>query len=138
MHEVIRIRKSKDRQYNCQRRTNNYLQNTSQKTKDRTTRTPLKTGAKPRLKFTKPDLFYFRSIGVCNFGIHHLEGLKSAGLQTPTINQIELHPWQRKLDIVRYCDENGIAVMAYSPLVKGKKFEDETLLQIAKRYMTVL
>jgi diketogulonate reductase-like aldo/keto reductase len=47
-------------------------------------------------------------------------------------------PWQRKLDIVRYCNENGIAVMAYSPLVKGKKFEDETLLQIAKRDMTLI
>jgi len=91
-----------------------------------------------RLIFTKPELFYFRSIGVCNFGIHHLEGLKSACLPTPAINQIELHPWQRKLDIVRYCNENGIAVMAYSPLVKGNQFEDETLLQIAKRYMTVL
>lgn len=80
------------------------------------------------------DKGLIKSIGVCNFGIHHLEGLKSAGLPTPTINQIELHPWQRKLDIVRYCNENGIAIMAYSPLVKGKKFEDETLLQIAKGY----
>ena len=37
--------KSKDRQYNGQRQmTNNDLQNTTQKTKDRATRTPLKTG----------------------------------------------------------------------------------------------
>ena len=44
---VIRIRKSKkDRQYNSERQTgkgtNNDLQNTTQKTKDRATRTPLK------------------------------------------------------------------------------------------------
>ena len=44
---VIRIRKSKDRQHNGQKkkdkRTNNDLQNTTHKTKDRVTRTPLKT-----------------------------------------------------------------------------------------------
>jgi hypothetical protein len=42
---VIRIRKSKDRQHNGQKkkdkRTNNDLQNTTHKTKDRVTRTPL-------------------------------------------------------------------------------------------------
>jgi hypothetical protein len=47
--EVIEIRKSKkDRQHNGQRkndkRSNNDLQNATQKTKDRVTRTPLKTG----------------------------------------------------------------------------------------------
>jgi hypothetical protein len=46
---VIKIRKSKkDRQHNGQkkrnRRTNNDLQNTTHKTKDRVTRTPLSTG----------------------------------------------------------------------------------------------
>jgi hypothetical protein len=43
---VIRIRKSKDRQYNGQKkknkRTNNDMQNIAHKTKDRVTRTPLK------------------------------------------------------------------------------------------------
>ena len=41
-------RKSKDRQYNGQKKkdkkTNNYLQNIAQNTNDRPTRTPLKTG----------------------------------------------------------------------------------------------
>ena len=44
---IIRICKSKDRQYNGQKkkdkRKNNDVQNTTQKTKDRATRTPLKT-----------------------------------------------------------------------------------------------
>ena len=52
--EVIKIRKSKkDRQHNNKKkkknkRTNNDLQNTTQKTKDRTTRTPLKPGGELR------------------------------------------------------------------------------------------
>ena len=46
------------------------------------------------------------------------------------VNQIELHPWQRKEDIVEYCKKNDIAVMGYSPLTKGnlnciKRTKDE-------------
>ena len=49
---VIRIRKSKDRQHNGQKkkdkRTNNDLHNITHKTKDRVTRTPIKTGGELR------------------------------------------------------------------------------------------
>ena len=45
---VIKIRKSKDRQHNGQakndKRTNNHLQNTTQKTKDKATLIPLTIG----------------------------------------------------------------------------------------------
>jgi len=47
---VLRIRKSKDRQHNDQmkkdNRTNNDLTNSTQKTTDQATRTPLKTGGR--------------------------------------------------------------------------------------------
>ncbi|XP_033728635.1 glyoxal reductase-like isoform X2 [Pecten maximus] len=74
-----------------------------------------------------------RSVGVSNFGVQHLEGLRKAGLPTPSVNQIELHPWQQKTEIVDYCRKNGITVMGYSPLTKGQKLLDKTLLEIAKR-----
>ena len=49
---VIRIHTSKDRQHNGQKKkekkTNNDLQNITQKTKDRVTQTPLKTGGELR------------------------------------------------------------------------------------------
>ena len=41
---VVRIRKLNDRQHNGLEEKDNDLQNATQKTKDRTTRTPLKTG----------------------------------------------------------------------------------------------
>ncbi|VDI25785.1 Hypothetical predicted protein [Mytilus galloprovincialis] len=75
-----------------------------------------------------------RSVGVSNFGVQHLEGLESAGLPTPSVNQIELHPWQQKSEIVKYCREKGITVMGYSPLVKGQRFDDPTLVKIANKY----
>ena len=74
-----------------------------------------------------------RSIGVSNFGVHHLEGLKKAGLPTPSVNQIELHPWMRRDEIVDYCHKEGIAVMGYSPVAKGTRFDDADIKALAKK-----
>ena len=74
-----------------------------------------------------------RSIGVSNFGIHHLEGMKKAGVPTPAVNQFELHPWMKRCDLVSYCRENDIAVMGYSPLVRAQTLKDPTLLEVANK-----
>lgn len=58
-----------------------------------------------------------RSIGVSNFNRSHLEEIRSAGLQTPDANQIELHPWSQKPDLVAYMAEHAIVPIAYSSLV---------------------
>ncbi|XP_033728631.1 glyoxal reductase-like [Pecten maximus] len=75
-----------------------------------------------------------RSVGVSNFGVHHLEGLREAGLPTPSVNQIQLHPWKKNTDIVDYCRHNGITVMGHCPLTKGIKLSDPTLKDIAERH----
>lgn len=77
---------------------------------------------------------HIRSVGVSNFGIQHLEGLKAAGLPAPSLNQIELHPFMRKSDIVQYCRNNDIAVMGYSPLARCKKSDDPDLIRIAESH----
>jgi len=74
-----------------------------------------------------------RSVGVSNFGVQHLEGLEKAGLPRPSVNQIELHPFQRKPQVVDYCLQNGIAVMGYSPIAKARKQNDPDLQRIAQR-----
>lgn len=58
-----------------------------------------------------------RSIGVSNFSVAHLEELKAAGLPLPEANQIELHPWSQKPQLVRYLAEHSIVPIAYSSLV---------------------
>ena len=75
----------------------------------------------------------FRSIGVSNFGVQHLEGMKKAGVPTPAVNQIELHPWMKRYELVSYCRDNGIAVMGYSPLVKAERLKDPTVVSVAKK-----
>lgn len=74
-----------------------------------------------------------RSAGVSNFGVSHLEGMKKAGLPAPSVNQIELHAYHRNDDIVKYCRENDIAVMGYSPLTRCKNLKDPDLQRIAQR-----
>lgn len=58
-----------------------------------------------------------RAIGVSNFSRTHIEELRSAGLPMPAANQIELHPWSQKPDLVGYLSAQSIVPIAYSSLV---------------------
>jgi 2,5-diketo-D-gluconate reductase A len=58
-----------------------------------------------------------RAIGVSNFSVKHIEELKAAGLPMPVANQIELHPWSQKPELVRYLNDNAVTPIAYSSLV---------------------
>ena len=58
-----------------------------------------------------------RAIGVSNFSIKHIEEPKAAGLPMPVANQIELHPWSQKPELVRYLNDNAITPIAYSSIV---------------------
>jgi len=58
-----------------------------------------------------------RAIGVSNYNQSHLEEIRTAGLPLPDANQIELHPWSQKPNLIAYMVENGIAPIAYSSLV---------------------
>jgi 2,5-diketo-D-gluconate reductase A len=58
-----------------------------------------------------------RTIGVSNFSESHIEAIKAAGLPVPDANQIELHPWSQKPELVSYLADNAITSIAYSSLV---------------------
>ena len=45
---------------------------------------------------------YVKSIGVSNYNSQHLEGLKTSGLETPVVNQIEYHPWYQQVRVVLF------------------------------------
>ena len=56
-------------------------------------------------------------------------------LQTITISLLsfcQLHPWCQQRRIVDYCNQNGIVIEAYSPLVRNQKSYDPTLVSISK------
>ena len=56
-------------------------------------------------------------IGVSNWGINHLEEIIQENLPLPDANQIELHPWSQKPELVNYLREKDIDIIAYSSLV---------------------
>jgi diketogulonate reductase-like aldo/keto reductase len=75
-----------------------------------------------------------RSIGVSNYTINHLEAMKKYATIMPAINQVELHVFLQQPELIDYCQSNGIAVEAYSPLAHGKNMTDETVTQLAQKY----
>jgi diketogulonate reductase-like aldo/keto reductase len=60
-----------------------------------------------------------------------LEGLRKAGKPTPAVNQIEIHPYMRRDELVQYCRDHGIHVMAFSPLTKGKRLKEPDMITMA-------
>jgi len=62
-----------------------------------------------------------RSIGVSNFGVKHLEALRSRKRPLPTVNQIEMHPlvYEERKSLVEYCKQHGILVEAYGSVFSG-------------------
>jgi len=65
-----------------------------------------------------------RAIGVSNFNEAHIEEIRAAGLPLPDADQIELHPWSQKPDLVSYLTRNGISIIAYSSLVPLSSWRD--------------
>ena len=58
-----------------------------------------------------------RTIGVSNYSQLHIQEIINEGLEVPEYNQIELHPWCQKKELVSFLKEENIKVVAYSSLV---------------------
>ncbi len=75
-----------------------------------------------------------RAIGVCNFDRRQLADLLDIASIAPALNQIECHPYHPRTELVDWCHDRQIAIMAHSPLSAPGLLEDPTLQQIAKRH----
>jgi diketogulonate reductase-like aldo/keto reductase len=87
-----------------------------------------------------------RSIGVSNYGVHHLDELEAwiKELETKrggagkggvlSVGQWELHPWLQRADIVEWCRKRNVALQAYCPIVRGQRWGDEKLVKLASKY----
>jgi 2,5-diketo-D-gluconate reductase A len=72
-----------------------------------------------------------RDIGVSNYSIEQIQELINKTGEVPAVNQIEWTPFGHSMDMLGYCQENGIIIQAYSPLTRGERLDDPTLLEIA-------
>lgn len=86
-----------------------------------------------------------RSIGVSNYGVHHLieleeyikelEAERGAGKGgVISVGQWEIHPWLPRPDIVSWCTSRNIVVQAYCPIVRGERFGDAKVVSLARKY----
>jgi diketogulonate reductase-like aldo/keto reductase len=79
-----------------------------------------------------------RSIGVSNFGVHHLEELQtyisSGGGGQIDVGQYELHPWLARPDIVGWLRKHGAVVQAYCPIVRNQRGDEPVLKELGEKY----
>ncbi|MGG0813124.1 aldo/keto reductase [Paenibacillus alvei] len=75
-----------------------------------------------------------KAIGVSNFQIHHLEELMKDAEIKPMVNQVEYHPRLTQKDLQSFCQEHGIQLEAWSPLMQGQLLDNEVLTEIARKY----
>lgn len=87
-----------------------------------------------------------RSIGVSNYGVHHLDELETHIKELEeerggkgkggviSVGQWEIHPWLTRPDIVKWCNERNIAVEAYCPIVRGERFGEPKIKALAEKY----
>lgn len=69
-----------------------------------------------------------RSIGVSNFLPEHIEKLTAETGVTPSVNQIEIHPWFPQDDQVAWNHERGIAVEAWSPVGRNSDLQTSPVI----------
>jgi methylglyoxal/glyoxal reductase len=75
-----------------------------------------------------------RAIGVCNYTIRHLNELIASTPIVPMVNQIEIHLFLYRRDLIDFCMAKNIAVEAYSPLSKARRMDDPRLVSISGKY----
>ncbi|AOG60486.1 aldo/keto reductase [Spiroplasma helicoides] len=75
-----------------------------------------------------------KSIGISNFLEGHIDELMKFAKIKPVINQFELHPALPCNRLVNHCLKNGIIVESWGTLIRGKCFEIEQLVELAKKY----
>ncbi len=75
-----------------------------------------------------------RSIGVSNFTIRHINELLDTSSTMPAVNQFEISPFLYQRDLIKYCQDKGIVVEAYSPLTRGRRLDYDKLQKISRKY----
>lgn len=75
-----------------------------------------------------------KSIGVSNYGKHHIEELLGWDelKYKPVVNQIEISPWVMRQELADYCKSVNLVVEAYAPMAHGYKMNDPGLREISK------
>ncbi len=80
------------------------------------------------------DRGWARSLGICNVSRSQLETILDTGGIDPALVQIERHPYEPQTDLVEFCHERGIRVVAHSPLSAPGLLSEPVLGEIGDAY----
>lgn len=75
-----------------------------------------------------------RAIGVSNYQPPHLQVMLDHAEIHPHVNQIEIHPYLHNDSVRAFHREHNIATQAWSPLARGRIFDDPILMPIAQAH----
>jgi diketogulonate reductase-like aldo/keto reductase len=75
-----------------------------------------------------------KAVGVSNFLVDDLENLLAGCAVKPMVNQILTHVGNTPLDVIRFCQDNGMVVEAYSPIAHGEALRNAQIAAMADKY----
>jgi diketogulonate reductase-like aldo/keto reductase len=75
-----------------------------------------------------------KSIGTGNYLFPFLKELEEYSSIVPAVNQIEFSPYLYMKKELDYSQYKNIQLQAYTPLIRGKKFDDPKLVALANKY----
>lgn len=74
------------------------------------------------------------NIGVSNFSPEQIEEAQEHADTKILANQVEMHPLLQQDELVDYCQDNDMYLVAYSPLARGKVMEVPEIQEIAEKH----
>lgn len=83
---------------------------------------------------TVHDRGWARTLGLCNVSRAQVERVLDAGEVPPALVQVERHPYRPRTDLVEFCHERGIRVVAHSPLSAPGLLDEPVLADVGEAY----
>lgn len=75
-----------------------------------------------------------RAIGVSNFLKVDIDNLLEKAEVKPMVNQVLCHISNTPIELIEYCQEQGIVMEAYSPVAHGEALKNPVIAQMADKY----
>ena len=75
-----------------------------------------------------------RAIGVSNFLQGDIDNIWNNSEVKPMVNQVLCHISNTPLELIKYCQDKGIVMEAYSPVAHGEAMKITAIAEMAKKY----
>ena len=75
-----------------------------------------------------------RAIGVSNFLKEDIDNIWNNAEVKPMVNQVLCHISNSPIELIKYCQDKGIVMEAYSPVAHGEAMKITAIADMAKKY----